>query len=131
MKGHTMLALTSSPWGAVQDTTVLAKGIVNVTTASHGGVKLDAKHQALMPEGWRKQGGWYEEDCDWCLPFIIFHTEILLYGEEDAVRSIMTSRHVEILQDWHPDLYEEWFKTTLKPGESYLREHPPTTRKAD
>lgn len=117
-----MLKLTYSPWGFVQATTVVADGIYFVSTASHGGIKLDAKHQALMPEHWRKEGGWYEEDCDWCLPFIIFHAAILLYGEEDSVRSILDSRHVETLKDWHPDKYEEWFKTTLKPGESYIKD---------
>lgn len=117
-----MLKPTTSPWGAVQSTTVVADGIISVSTASHGGIKLDAEHQALMPEHWRKEGGWYEEDCNWCLPFIIFQADILTHGDECAVRTIRHSRHVEILKDWHPDLYEEWFKTTLKPGESFIKD---------
>lgn len=123
-------AYKNSPWGAVQDTTVLADGICSVTTASHGGVKLDTKRQAEMPEGWRKPGGWYEEDCDWCLPFIIFQKDIMAYGDECAVHNILHCRHVEILKDWHPNKYEEWFKTTLKPGESYIRDHPLKKEKA-
>ncbi|KKN55604.1 hypothetical protein LCGC14_0580760 [marine sediment metagenome] len=119
-----MLKPTTSPWGAVQSTDVLADGIVSVSTASHGGIKLDADRQAAMPEGWSKDGGWYEEDCNWCLPFIIFQADILAHGDECAVRSIKNSRHVEILQDWHPDLYEEYFNTKLKEGESYIRTHP-------
>ena len=119
-----MAKLLTSPWGAVQDVTVLAEGIRSVTTASHGGIKLDAERQARMPENWRCEGGWYEEDCDWCLPFIIFHADILAYGQPCAVNNILSSRHVEILRDWHPDKFEEWFETALKDSESYIRSHP-------
>jgi hypothetical protein len=112
----------TSPWGTVQDTTVLAEGICSVTTASHGGIKLSAARQALMPEDWRCDGGWYEEDCDWCLPFVIFQADIMVYNDDYAVRNIAGGDHFNTLKNWHPDKFEQWFGITINPGESYIRE---------
>jgi hypothetical protein len=122
------MKLTNSPWGPVQHQTKLADGIWSVTTAGHGGIKLNDERQGLMPEHWRQtpysKAGWYEEDCDWCLPFIIFEADILAGGDEDALRMIRMGRHIEIFRDWHPDKFEERYHTTLKPGQSYRRDHP-------
>jgi hypothetical protein len=57
-----------SPWGAVQHGERLADGVFFVSTAGHGGIKLDRARNALVPEVFRKEGGWYEEDCDWAIP---------------------------------------------------------------
>jgi hypothetical protein len=35
-----------------------------VSTPSHGGFKLEAKHNVLIPAPFCRDGGWYEEDCD-------------------------------------------------------------------
>lgn len=71
-----LLRLTSSPWGAVQHITQIAEGIVSVSTASHGGIKVSDERLALMPENMRSTtysgGGWFEEDCDWCLVAVTF-----------------------------------------------------------
>lgn len=69
-----------TPWGVPQGAPeVLAPGIVSYETASHGGIWLDPEHNAKVPQAWRDAsfgglaaGGWYEEDCDWCIPALVF-----------------------------------------------------------
>ena len=39
-----------TPWGSSQHQRVLAEGITSVSTASHGGVHLDRKRNAAMPD---------------------------------------------------------------------------------
>lgn len=58
---------SSSPWGKIQHITELAPGAWSVSTASHGGIKLDAARNRKVPEGARQPGGWYEEDCQWAI----------------------------------------------------------------
>ena len=62
---------TSSPWGPVQHHDVLAEGIVFVSTASHGGIKLAEPRIAEMPSAERKASGWYEVDCE--AAFVLRH----------------------------------------------------------
>lgn len=111
-----------SPWGQVQWSTVLADGIVSVSTASHGGVKLSPERQARMPDEFKCKGGWYEEDCDWCLPFVVFQADIMAFGDEYAVRNILAGSHIKTLKNWHPEKFEQWFGTVLQPGESYIKD---------
>ena len=47
----------STPWGKAQSAHVLAPGIGSVSTAGHGGVKVDRAHNAAMPEYMRRAGG--------------------------------------------------------------------------
>lgn len=58
---------TRSPWGTVQTVTPYSEGIVFVSTASHGGYKLDRIRNAKIPAPFRKLGGWYEEDCEYAI----------------------------------------------------------------
>lgn len=71
-----MAKLTSSPWGAVQQQHELAEGIIGVSTASHGGIKVSDELLAKMPAEFRTTpysgGGWFEEDCDWALVAVCF-----------------------------------------------------------
>lgn len=54
-----------TPWDAAQTATQYGPGVVSVTTAGHGGFRLDPEQNALIPARWRANDGWYEEDCDW------------------------------------------------------------------
>ena len=64
---------SSSPWGPIQTITPLGPDVVAVTTASHGGLRVSLTALARMPDPLRKTalsaGGWFEEDCDWALPY--------------------------------------------------------------
>jgi len=59
-----------SPWGAVQTQRTIADGIVQVSTASHGGIHLSPSRVAKVKEKFPNfvpfsgKFEWYEEDCD-------------------------------------------------------------------
>jgi len=54
-------------WGKAQSVKELVPGAWFVSTAGHGGIKLDRKRNAAVPRGARQEGGWYEEDCNWAV----------------------------------------------------------------
>jgi hypothetical protein len=100
-----------SPWGAVQHGEKLVDGVFFVSTAGHGGIKLDRTPNASIPDIFRNEGGWYEEDCDWAIP--MYFLELKPEMKELAVESI---------RNWHWKAYESWFKETIPPGSSYLKD---------
>lgn len=63
-----------SPWGALRTVRPLGPDAVVATTASHGGVRVSAAGLARIPEPLRQTacsaGGWFEEDCDWAIPYL-------------------------------------------------------------
>jgi len=67
--------LSYSPWGSIQRRKTFQDGIIDVSTASHGGmmVRKDIAKQVLSVQA-RKKGFQYrdylcyEEDCDWAIP---------------------------------------------------------------
>ena len=78
-----MTAPKNSPWGPVQDSFELAAGIVEISTASHGGIWPSAERQKEIG---RCEGNflgsveWWEEDCDWAVPYAFFSRDIRAYG---------------------------------------------------
>lgn len=101
-----------SPWGRVQSYEVLAEGVIQVHTASHGGMKLDKVRNALIPEYLRAANGWYEEDCAVDIPIFILKLE---YGgtEEKRRKSFINQ---------FPDFYERYTGEKVLPGMSYTRD---------
>jgi hypothetical protein len=75
-----------TPWGAVQQATELAPGIIAYSTASHGGIWLStARRQALgYANTWIAGGEWFEEDCDWAVPYLYFADDIRAHGKVDG-----------------------------------------------
>ena len=69
-----------TPWGASQSVVPLAEGIISVSTASHGGVKLSPERQRAMPWALAMNEPWYEEDCDWSLVYLAFEDDIRAYA---------------------------------------------------
>ena len=57
-----------SPWGDVQHSERIGEGVTFVSTASHGGLRLDADAQKRLPREVRdcfmNGHGWAEEDCE-------------------------------------------------------------------
>jgi uncharacterized protein DUF7007 len=84
-----------SPWGTVKSTRRYADGIDFVSTAGHGGFKLDRARNALVSPHWRKAGGWYEEDVEWAIVCLTFGGVI---GKVDHAR--------EVAKDYFPDAYQ-------------------------
>ena len=70
----------STPWGTANIVEVLAPGIYSVTTSSHGGIYLDREHQdrirAVRARNFLASLAWWEEDCDWSVPYALFASEI-------------------------------------------------------
>ncbi len=63
-----------SPWGLIDTATPLGPDAVAVTTPSHGGIWVSPAGLAKIPVPLRgtaySGGGWFEEDCDWCIPYL-------------------------------------------------------------
>lgn len=51
-----------TPWGIAQSVEKVIDGIYFYETAGHGGYKIDAYHNELIPKEYRAEGGWYDED---------------------------------------------------------------------
>lgn len=64
----------ASPWGMIDIVTPLGPEAVAVSTPSHGGIWVTPGGLAKIPEPLRATpysgGGWFEEDCDWCIPYL-------------------------------------------------------------
>ena len=75
------------PGVAIQTVTPLGPDTVAVTTASHGGLRVSLTALARIREPLREtpysRGGWFEEDCDWCIPYLVLGLDAF---EPDAAR---------------------------------------------
>ena len=111
-----------TPWGAAQDVTELAPGIVSVSTASHGGIKVCSTMNKRIPAVFRCADGWYEEDCDWAIPFFFLVNEIINGGDSFALRAIAAEQPRKTLIAWHPDEWEAHTGEELIPGQSFIKD---------
>lgn len=95
---------SSSPWGPIQTVEPLGPDAAFVTTASHGGLRVSLAAMARLPEAVREtpysQNGWFEEDCDWALPYLA----LALDGfEPDGARAAeVHAAAVRTVQRFHP-----------------------------
>ena len=107
-----------TPWGPHDSCEQIAEGLFHVTTPSHGGVYLHPILQIQMPSFLREtnfsRGGWFEEDCDWCIPYIVFEQEILKYGDDRSCEIIANGHHLKTFKGWHKELFEQWEKEHAK-----------------
>jgi hypothetical protein len=103
----------NTPWGQSQHVKHFGPDIFSVSTAGHGGFKVEAKANLKIPFYMREADGWYEEDCDWAVVAVVFPD---LFTAEDHVLAKKT------LASWKPDAYERYFEVTLKPGESHTKD---------
>lgn len=103
---------TSTPWGVAQSKKKYYRGINSYSTAGHGGFKISEKLNKQIPDYMRHEDGWYEEDCDWCKPVVVFREltpelQELYYNYAD-----------KCFRNWFPDEYERYFNVVLQPGDS-------------
>lgn len=101
---------TSTPWGASQSTTKWAPGIMQYSTASHGGFHLSPTRNAEMPAALRIDSGWYEEDCEWALVAVAFPV-VFAAAVDDARRCV---------KSWEPDRWEAWTGEVVTAAESHV-----------
>ena len=111
---------SSSPWGPVHTVTPLGPDAVAVTTASHGGLRVSLTALARIPEPLREtpysRGGWFEEDCDWCIPYLVLGLDAF---EPDAARGAecRAAAHATLAR-FHPTLVASVDAILLAEGRS-------------
>ena len=103
----------STPWGPAQSAQTLATGIVNYSTAGHGGISLTAERIAQMPTALREVmpcagEGWYEEDEDWALVALSFPAFFSPSSVASAVAMASVSRRDG--HHWGPGV-SAWLRT--------------------
>ena len=75
-----------TPWGMAQSETELAEGIISYSTAGHGGIWLSkARRRELIErvgkiDNFLHDMAWWEEDCDWAIPYVVFVEDIQKHG---------------------------------------------------
>jgi hypothetical protein len=107
--------IKSSPWGAVQHQQREASGIDFVSTAGHGGLKLNREMNAKIPKLFRRPSGWYEEDCE-SLIVMYFLSDL---KEQWKIKKEEVLKH---LKNWFWEEWEFYSGTTLAPGESKIKD---------
>ena len=109
----------SSPWGPIQTVAPLGPDAVSVTTASHGGLRVSLTAWSRLPEAIRQtaysQEGWFEEDCDWALPYLALGLDAF---ERDAARAAEVHQAaVRTVQRYHPQ-HAALLGVAADPGEA-------------
>jgi len=100
----------STPWGEAQDAEEMAPGIISYSTASHGGIWIDKKHQKQLEKytinNWLESSQWWEEDCDWVIPYLVFSFEIQEHGKAYKFIENLATAH-SIAKSQHPEFYKQ------------------------
>jgi hypothetical protein len=95
-----------TPWGQADKQTKLAEGIIDCSTPSHGGIWLSPERQAKIPTGTRNflnSLEWWEEDCDWSVPYVLFADDIRAGGKAyHFEENLETAKN--ILKRYHPEV---------------------------
>jgi hypothetical protein len=113
----------NTPWGGAQHASEILPGMGVVSTASHGGIRLSAERNAQVPDYMRRDSGWYEEDCEWSIPFCVFEAEIGAGCSDDCTqKTLKEGKHRETLRNWYPDEFERLYCVTALPGESFKKD---------
>jgi len=93
-----------TPWGMADLAEELAPGIISYSTPSHGGIWLSAERRKALPKVKNFLGTteWWEEDCDWAIPYVFFAEDIRQHGKAykfeenlEAAKSIAERYHPE------------------------------------
>ena len=95
-----------TPWGESQTATVLADGIIDYTTSSHGGIWLSEYRRKAIPKNFKSFTGtneWLEEDCDWAIAYVTFENDIRSYGAAYKFNEHLAAAK-ETLKHYHPEL---------------------------
>jgi hypothetical protein len=107
-----------TPWGKAQTVREVQPGILEITTAGHGGFKLSRYANSCVHSAWRRAGGWYEEDCEWAIVALTFGLGNAEYAQKTA-------------KNWYPNEYEAVYGGPVLPEESrVLRERHAQTQAA-
>jgi len=106
-----------TPWGNSDYEEECGNGIKFYGTPSHGGYKIPAKLNKLIPSYMRKTNGWYEEDCEWSIPVIVLGKYF-----NDYTYAKSYGNAVNTFKNWFWEAYEAYFHIELREGESYSKD---------
>jgi hypothetical protein len=98
-----------TPWGKADSSTVYADGLISHGTSGHGGFKVFAKLNRQIPEPYRNEDGWYEEDAEWAKIAVSLPG---LFTDREVRQATATVKRT------FPYEYEAVTGETLAPGES-------------
>ena len=94
----------NTPWGPSQDITVLIPDtLLRVDTASHGGFYAPFINDIITEFS---QRGWFEEDCDWVIPFIVLEGELREQVERGRLKGWYAENLEDIIRDAHTKVEE-------------------------
>lgn len=117
---------SSSPWGFVHRSTPIIEGVWLLSTAGHGGIYVAPKLHDAMPEHmkWTRfsEKGFFEEDCDWCIPFVFFEDDIIESCDDEWTLGVIKKKaHIETFRNHHPEKYAKHFDVAIETlaGRSY------------
>lgn len=105
----------NTPWGASQTETAMADGLVLVTTASHGGIKVSPSRWLELTttfpylQSWAG-AGWLEEDCDVAWAMLRWPEAFDDNAVYHAVEQVKATAMRELVGPWANALV--WLQTT-------------------
>jgi hypothetical protein len=111
---------SSTPWGPAQTVIEIGDDIFIVSTASHGGMHLPEKLNKQIPQYFRNDQGWYEEDCAIAIPGFVLGASV--FTTEQSAEFISSGDAERTVKQWYPDEWERYTGKTLQPGESSTRD---------
>ena len=98
-----------TPWGEAQTIEKIIPGLVLVSTASHGGVRVGASLTKYIPEIFRTGDNWYEEDCEIEIPMYFLKAKIAEVRPEWVERNeIKLSNCEDAIKYWFKDQWEKY-----------------------
>jgi hypothetical protein len=96
----------NTPWGPTQHADLLTAdgGIIVYETSSHGGIGLSSKYDAKLPATVPAFAGrpWFEEDCDWAIPYWWFRDEIAKHHDNQEEHAACVKAAGFTIRMWHP-----------------------------
>lgn len=108
-----------TPWGFSQGITHYTPWLYFASTAGHGGFFVSPSHNRLIPRAARKSNGWYEEDCEWSIPFVALRLQIVAdaYPGHTPTDEQFTAA-IETLREWYPEHGKALLHETVTPEQS-------------
>jgi hypothetical protein len=106
---NTLKTGSKTPWGKAQTVKTVIPGIISVTTAGHGGIKVAKALNDTIPVIARKADGWYEEDCEWAIVALCFPVAFTCSQKLAAATC----------KNYYPKAYTAITDKEVAPSESY------------
>ena len=95
----------NTPWGPIQHKEKLADGIYDIETAGHGGIWIapGLRHHIPKCKNFLDSTAWWEEDCDWSIPFYVFADRIKPNMDKERF-DFMLDAAKKTIAYWHPEM---------------------------